>query len=451
MKNVLTLFMVLFTIVANSQTVYTNSGKLVTKLKSEDISKLKFKLKIKPSYLKYERILVTLCLYPKGAKNIDKWGKAYYFETKDLKANEYIYGLLWNAEKETSDYVSTNAPFKIYNLLDPTYTERSDQFYVYDVYVRGQDIAEYKYETNIHNVTTKTPVYRGPRLDWFEAGCEVDFGKVSDTYAIDGGYFTLPKVDAKDLANFKTYSSRDEGQLLEYKVNKEDRDNSNFYYYDDFELKAIGYPKSEMTIDSLKEEINLFLIEGSSYPAQSNVRKSQVDLFSRNIYSIYYPFYNLAEKRTTDEPEKKEEVVVEEEKKGKAKFKKAFGDIKKAYTGGSGGFSAGKSSHDKYREYVPTHINDLKWEDATWGNIKGQAISIDVYHHSQRRTEKTQTSGKYELKEGEQGKTRKLDVFVFEIEGKVFFISMIKSGKNRIDTELDKAFVKNMKTNITKK
>jgi len=285
---------------------------------------------------------------------------------------------------------------KIYNLLDPNFTKRNAQFYVYDVYVRGQGITEYKYETDIHNTTTKVPVWGGPRLDWFEAGCEIDFGKVSTVYGIDGGYFILPKVNKNDLAYFKTFSSDDGGQLLEYKVNKEDLN------YDDFQLRAIGYPKSEMTIDSLKQEINLYLIEGSSYPTANNVRKAQVQLFSSHLFKVYYPFYNLAEKRETEKIKEKEPV--NDDKKGKTKFKKAFGDIKKAYTGGGGdggGFSAGKSSQDKYREYVPIHINDLQWESATWGNIKGQTISIDVYHSSQRRTEKTQTGGKYELKEGE--------------------------------------------------
>ena len=93
-------------------------------------------------------------------------------------------------------------------------------------------------------------------------------------------------------------------------------------------------------------------------------------------------------------------------------------------------------------------LGDLKWEPATWGNITGQAISLDLYLSHQVYANRTDHTKK--LKEGEKGKTRKLDVFVFEHNGHVFFVSMIKQGygPNTIDSEKDKAFVKNIKQNI---
>lgn len=386
---------------------------------------------------------MTVAIYPKGAEKIDKWGKAYYYNTKDLKAGEYIIGLLWDAEKGKGDYTSQKKEYKMYNLMNPKYMERESQFYVYDVYVRGQDITEYKYETNIHNVTTKSAVWGGPRLDWFEAKCELDFGPTSSIYEMHGGFLTLPKISLANIQSFDTYDWK-ESHFLDYNVNVEEKTATSSY--NKFILRIQSFNQAAMTIDALKEEINLILIEGSSYATTSDVRQSTVILFNElSNVKVYYPFYNLAEKR---EVKKTTETPSTDNEKKQSKLGKAFSNVKSSYIGTGGGSSYGSSWADKYRKYVANNINDLKWEPATWGNITGQAISLDLYLSHQVYSNRTDHTKK--LKKGEEGKTRKLDVFVFEHNGHVFFVSMIKQGygPNTVDSEKDKAFVKNIKQNI---
>jgi len=52
MKNILTVLLFSVSLLGNTQVTYTNSGKAVTSLKSTDITKLKYKIKVQ-TYFNY--------------------------------------------------------------------------------------------------------------------------------------------------------------------------------------------------------------------------------------------------------------------------------------------------------------------------------------------------------------------------------------------------------------
>ena len=98
-----------------------------------------------------------------------------------------------------------------------------------------------------------------------------------------------------------------------------------------------------------------------------------------------------------------------------------------------GQFVKPKGGSDKYNKFINSTDADLKWEQKKLGAASFEFLELDLYTNKQCQS--SASSKSQTLKDGEEGKTQKVIVFIGEVDGKLYAGSFTKSGTDDMNAE----------------
>ena len=170
--------------------------------------------------------------------------------------------------------------------------------------------------------------------------------------------------------------------------------------------------KSEaVTVESIKNSVSVNLYRIANTEEARKIPEPTAGLFFGNY--LYEPF-----------------VMIKKKSEGKSSSKSNNGALKqigKMY----GIKGKGSSSKGGYAKNIEDLHNALPWKSATIGNIGGEMLELDVYTSKQWST--SSATGEFYFKDGQEGKTKKLWLFVGEKDGVVYGGNIVKKGGRSLE------------------
>lgn len=255
---------------------------------------------------------------------------------------------------------------------------------------------------------------------------KLDLGEPDPNFTTEKGLFTYKKYnDGKALT--KIISDEDsEGLSVFYEYGDENPSKIEFRIYEieageikqeSFDMSGGAPAATEgISVDGMIKEIKLnlkkTLIKSSCYNDARSVKLQGQRLSESKITEgIYEPY------------------MLDADKKQANSGKKALGTLKSI----GGQFVKPKAGSDQYNKFIGDPASDLNWEQKKLGNVSVEMLELDLYAYDQCTSLKSNES--MSLKDGEEGKTQKVIVFLMKIDGKLFAGSFTKSGREEFNPD----------------
>ena len=168
---------------------------------------------------------------------------------------------------------------------------------------------------------------------------------------------------------------------------------------------------ASLSIDDVKNTVSVNLYRNANLEEARKIKEPSNGLFFGNY--LYEPFVAGKKKSTSNS-------------KSSGGMMNKLG---KAY--GISGKSGSSSKGGNYAKNIEAMHNALEWKPAKIGNLDGQILELDVYTSKQWST--SSATGEFYFKDGQEGKTKKLWLFVAEKNGVVYGGSIVKEKGRELE------------------
>lgn len=399
-----------------------NFSKEVTELNTS-MKTIEFSTVLPSDYPKYNAIVAVVDSKDEGLNSYYTLNMFYnILPIKNVPSGGKIKYTIETGSDKRSDFTSLlrndmDVDFKVFHSKDSKKRTFRYQTVVVKVMGRTQD--------GMHWVNDKyVEKYNYTELSYTEI--KLDLGEPTPTFTTNKGLFTYEKYkEGRTLT--KIYDEDDSENLKVTYAHGEDFSSEiifRIYEIEAGEIKQetfdMGGPapkaSSGISVDGLIKEIKLnlkkTLIKSSCYNEARSVKLQGQRLYDSKITAgIFEPY------------------MLDADKKESNSGKKALGSLKSI----GGQFVKPKAGSDKYNKFINEPASNLNWEQKKLGNLNVEMLELDFYQYSQCESSSSNKSMK--LKQGQEGKTQKVIVFLAKIDGKLFAGSFTKTEEQDMNEE----------------
>jgi hypothetical protein len=396
---------------------YTSNFSKEVKELNASMNSVGFVTVLPSTYTKYDDIVAVIDSKDEGLD--DYYTLNFYYHllpTKEVPADRKVKYVIKSASNKRSDFTSlfrTDMDVAFDLLHDKTLKTRTYRYQTVVVKVMGRK------QDGMHWVNGEyVPKWNYEELSFSEI--KLDLGEPDPIFTTAGGLFTykkyttgeaftkiIPSDDSEDLqvvyAHGPEYASEITFSIYEIKAGEIKQET--------FDMsgpapKASKAASVEDMISEIKLNIKKELIKSSCYNEARSVKLEGQRLAETKVSEgIYAPYMLDAGKGQSNASSN------------------ALGSLKAI----GGQFVKQNGSGDKYNKFINSAESDLKWEEKKLGSATFEFLELDLYQYKQCQSSssnKTMT-----IKEGQEGKTQKVIVFIGKIDGKLYAGSFTKNGE----------------------
>ena len=403
---------------------YTNNfSKAVTELNT-DMKTVGFTTVLPADYKKYKDIVTVIDSKDEGLD--DYYTLNFYYNmtpTSAVPTGGKLKYVIETGSDKRSDFTSLmrkdlDEDFKLYH--SKTYKARTFRYQTVAVKVMGRT------QEGMHWVNEEyVPKWNYVELSFTEI--KLDLGEPDPNFTTTNGLFTYQKYNTGEALT-KIYANDETDDLkVVYAYGEETTSEVIFSIYEikageikqeSFDMgggppKASKAASTEDMIAEIKLNLKKQLVKSSCYNDARSVKlEGQRIAESKVNEGIYAPF-----------------MLDAGAKSASGAGGNALGSIKSI----GGQFVKPKAGGDKYNKFVNSAESDLNWEQKKLGSATFEFLELDLYNNRQCKSSSSNKS--QVVKDGEEGKTQKVVIFLGEVDGKLYAGSFTKTGKEDMNAE----------------
>ncbi|MFK8045031.1 MAG: hypothetical protein AB8B72_06030 [Crocinitomicaceae bacterium] len=402
---------------------YTNNFSKEVKELNTSMKTIGFTTVLPSNYTKYNDIVAVIDNKDEGL--YDYYTLNFYYNllpVKDVPSSAKMKYVIESGSNNRSDFTSLfrrdmDVDFKAFHSAN--YKARTYRYQTIVVKVMG------RLKVGMHWVDDEyLPKWKYEELSYTEI--KLDLGEPEPTFTTENGLFTYKKYNT-GKALTRIYADEDSDDIKVIYAYGEDYENEIEFKIYEIEAGEVKQETFDMSgpsptaskgasVDDMIKEIKLnlkkTLVKSSCYNEARSVKLQGQRIASSKITAgIYGPY------------------MLDSGKKQSNAGSNALGSLKSI----GGQFVKQKGGSDKYNKFINSPESNLNWTRSKLGNADFEFLELDLYNNKQYVSSSSNKSKK--LKDGEEGKTQKVIIFLGKVDGKLYAGLFTKSETEEMNED----------------